>query len=250
MVFILNYSINGVVIYFYTKRGSIFFIIIYKLSKTHKNKLVTLKRVFQGGAFLRNKDYLKKIYKQFSIFIETATARELEYFVLDAKYTSTFNKRVKELVEEVEKESKKDVNISVIFDTNGEIALIAADVLGKYIGDCYNLTMGNYYKEESLNRVVREVINGSEKAQVDFVRVSYAVMYNVLGGLYSEIKCRKEVMDGYKESYGLVSYEKQDLVLIVLSLLIIEDICRYIGIKPEAFLKCIQHIKHKKDITN
>ena len=199
---------------------------------------------------MRNKDYLKKIYKQFSKFIETAAARELEYFILDAKYTKVFNKRVKELIEELENESRKDANISVIFDTNGEIAVISSDVLGKYISDCYNLTMGNYYKEESLNRVVREVINGSEKAQIDFLRVSYAVMYNVLGGLYSEIKCKKEVMDGYKESYGLARYEKEDLVLIILSLLIIEDICRYIGIKPETFLLCIKHIKQKKDITN
>ena len=210
----------------------------------------TIKGVERGGVLLRNKDYLKKVYRQFSKFIEIAAIREQEYFILDAKYTKEFNKKVKELVDEIEMEGKKDVNLSVIFDQNGEIVLIDGEIIGKYIAQSYNFTMGNYYKEESLNRVVREVVNGSDKVQSDFIRVSYAVIYNIVGGLYKEIKCKKEIMDGYKESFGLNNYKKEDIVLIVISLLIIEDICRYIGIKPEAFLGCVKHIKNKKNITN
>ena len=222
---------------YYLCYPSIFFIFI--------NKLLTIDKF--GGEFMRNKDYLKKVYRKFSKFIETAAVRELEYFVLDAKYTKSFNKKIKKLTEEIEKDNGEGINISVMFDTDGDIVLIDGEVLGKYIGDCYSCTMCNYYKEESLNRVVREVINGSEKSQKDFVRVSYAVIYNILGGLYSEIKCRKDIMEEYKRDYGLASYYKEDLVIVIIALLIIEDICRYIGIKPDAFIECIKHIKNKQE---
>jgi len=199
---------------------------------------------------LKNNDYIKKVYRKFSKFIEIAAIREQEYFILDAKYTNEFNIKVKELLKEIELEGKNNVEVSVIFDTKGDIVLIDGDIIGKYIANCYNYSIGNYYKEDSLNRIVREVINGSDKAQDDFIRISYAVIYNTLGSLYKEIKCKKEILRQYKNKFGFYNNQYEDEVLIVLSLLILEDISKYITIKPEAFLSCIQHIKDKKNVTN
>ena len=199
---------------------------------------------------MKNNDFLKKVYRKFSKFIEIAAIREQEYFISDAKYTNEFNVKVKELLKEIESEGKNDVEISVLFDTKGDIVLIDGDIIGKYISNCYNYSIGSYYKEDSLNRIVREVINGSDKSQVDFIRVSYAVIYNIIGGLYKEIKCKKEILKQYKNKFGFYSYQYEDEVLIVLSLLILEDISKYITIRPEAFLSCIQHIKDKKNVTN
>ncbi|MBC8060616.1 MAG: hypothetical protein H7Y18_08115 [Clostridiaceae bacterium] len=199
---------------------------------------------------MKNNDYLKKVYRKFSKFIEIATIREQEYFILDAKYTNEFNIKVKELIKEIESEGKNDVEISVLFDTKGDIVLIDGEIIGKYIANCYNYSISTYYKEDSLNRIIREVINGSDKAQVDFIRVSYAVIYNIMGGLYKEIKCKKEILKQYKNKFGFYDYQYEDDVLVVLSLLILEDISKYITINPEAFLSCIQHIKDKKNVTN
>lgn len=199
---------------------------------------------------MKNNDYLKKVYRKFTKFIEIAAIREQEYLILDAKYTNDFNIKVKELLKEIELEGNNDVEISVLFDTKGEIVLIDGEIIGKYIANCYNYSISNYYKEDSLNRIVREVINGSDKAQIDFIRVSYAVIYNVIGGLYKEIKCKKEILRQYKNKFGFYNYQYDDEVIIVLSLLILEDISKYITIKPEAFLSCIKHIKEKKNVTN
>lgn len=199
---------------------------------------------------MKNNDYLKKVYRKFSKFIEIAAIKEQEYFILDAKYTNEFNVKVKELLKEIESEGKNDVEISVLFDTKGDIVLIDGEIIGKYIANCYTYSISNYYKEESLNRIVREVINGSDKAQTDFIRVSYAVIYNIVGGLYKEIKCKKEILKQYNNKFGFDNHKYEDEVLILLSLLILEDISKYITIKPEAFLSCIQHIKDKKNVTN
>ena len=199
---------------------------------------------------MKNNDYLKKVYRKFSKFIEIAAIREQEYLILDAKYTNEFNVKVKELLKEIEMEGKNDVEISVLFDTKGDIVLIDGDIIGKYIANCYNYSISNYYKEDSLNRIIIEVINGCDKAQLDFIRVSYSIIYNVIAGLYKEIKCKKEILAQYKNKFGFDKYYYSDEVIIVTSLLILEDISKYITIKPVAFLGCIKNIKDKKNVTN
>ena len=199
---------------------------------------------------MKNRDYLKREYKQFSKFIEVASINELEYFILDGKYTEEFNKKVKALLMEVELEVKNNIEISVIFDTNGNIAIIDSEVIGKYIAGCYNSTICNYYKEESLNKLVKEVINGTDKAQSDFIHISYSLFYNILGGLYSHIKCSKDLLEKYKINYGLLKLNSTDEVIIIVALLLVEDIHKYISAKPESFMGCIEYIKNKNNITN
>jgi len=199
---------------------------------------------------LKDKDYLNKINRKFAKFVEVAAIKEQDYFILDATYTNEFNVKVKELLIEIELEGKNDLGVSVIFDTKGDIVLIDAGIIGKYIASCYNYYISNYYKEDSLNRIIIEVINGGDKAQIDFIKVSYTVIYDIMAGLYKEIKCKEEILKQYKNKFGFNNDYYSDEVIIVTSLLILEDISKYITIKPGAFLSCIKNIKDKKNVTN
>lgn len=190
---------------------------------------------------MSNKDYLKKIYKQFSEFIGTASARELEYFILDARYSANFNKMVKELFDEL-----REAELSVIFDTEGEIVLIDADIVGKFIADNYKLSIEKYYKDTQLNRIVKEVVNGSRKSQADFVRISFSILYNTVGNLYTEIKCKKDIIEKYREKFYFMSYSGEDIPIIIITFLILEDVSAYIHIAQDVWMECIRDISYKK----
>lgn len=193
-----------------------------------------------------NKEYLRTIYRKFSEFVAVASARELEYFVLDSKFTSSFNYRIKNMVEELKEEGKENVDASIMFNTKGEVALIDANILGSYIGYNYNVHIENYYKNASLNKIVKEVVNGSEKTQCDFIKVSYSVIYNTIDEIYSEVTCKKDVLDKYKEDYMITEYHGENNVAVIVSILILEDICKYLGVEDRLMLNCINSIVLKK----
>lgn len=187
-----------------------------------------------------NKEYLRKVYKKFSDLVSISAARELEYFILDSKFTTSFNYRMKELVEDLKDQGLDDIDGSVLFNTRDEIAIIDANILGKYIGNNYNLTMEEYYKNVTLNRVIREVINGSDKAQHDFVIVSFSILYNTLRHIYKEIKCKKEMIDRYRRDYFLLDYRAEDIGAVIACILILEDICKYIGISEIILARAVR----------
>ena len=197
---------------------------------------------------MRSKEYMRKIYRRFSDFVAIASARELEYFVMDSKFTSSFNYRMKKMIEEIKQERNDDIEFSILFNTNGEIALIDANLIGRYIGSNYNVTVEEYYKNASLNKIVRDVINGSEKSQKDFITVSYSILYHTLDTIYSEIKCKKDIVDNYKRDYLLTDYEGADIGAVIACLLIIEDICRYIGIRENLVLQAVNAAVLRKKI--
>lgn len=197
---------------------------------------------------MRGKEYMKKIYKKFSDFVAIASARELEYFILDSSFTSSFNYRMKKLIEEVKKERNDDIEFSILFNTNGEIALIDANLIGRYIGNNYNITIEDYYKNASLNKIIRDVINGSEKAQKDFVTISYSILFHTLETIYSQIKCKKDIVDKYKRDYFLTDYNSDDIGAVVASIMIIEDICKYIGIEGNLMQQSVNDAVLKKNI--
>lgn len=193
-----------------------------------------------------NKEYLRTIYRKFSEFVAVASARELEYFVLDSKFTSSFNYRIKNMVEELKEDGKENIDASIMFNTKGEVALIDANILGSYIGYNYNVHIENYYKNASLNKIVKEVVNGSEKAQCDFIKVSYSVIYSTIDEIYSEVTCKKDVLDKYKEDYMITEYHGENNVAVIVSILILEDICKYLGVADRLMLNCINSIVLKK----
>lgn len=190
---------------------------------------------------MRSKEYMKKLYRRFSDFVAIASARELEYFILDSKFTSNFNYNMKKLFDEIKNERNGDMSFTILFNTNGEIALINADILGKHIGNKYNLTIEEYYKNASLNKIVRDVINGSDKSKMDFIDISFSILYNSLDAIYSEIKCKKDTVDTYKRNYFLEQYYENDIGAVIACILILEDICKYIGIEGNLMVQAVKN---------
>lgn len=189
---------------------------------------------------MRSKEYMKKLYRRFSDFVSIASARELEYFILDSKFTSNFNYNMKKLIDEIKDEKNEDIGFSILFNTNGEIAVINADILGKHIGNKYNITIEEYYKNVSLNKIVRDVINGSDKSKKDFINISYLILYNTIETIYSEIKCKKDTVENYKRNYFLNDYKENDIGAVIACILIVEDICKYIGIEGQLMLEAVK----------
>ncbi|WP_406765667.1 hypothetical protein [Candidatus Clostridium radicumherbarum] len=183
---------------------------------------------------------MKKLYRKFSDFVAVASARELEYFILDSKFNSAFNYNMKKLIDEIKEEKNGDLGLTILFNTNGEVALINGDIIGKHIGNKYNLTIEEYYKNTSLNKIVRDVINGSDKSKKDFIDISYSILYSALAGIYSEIKCKKETVDIYKINFFLEDYTENDIGAVVACILIVEDICKYIGIQENLMVEAVK----------
>ncbi|MBL4936317.1 hypothetical protein JK636_11150 [Clostridium sp. YIM B02515] len=197
---------------------------------------------------MRSKEYMRKIYRKFSDFVSIAAARELEYFIMDSRFTSSFNYRMKKMVDEIKKEKNDDIEFSILFNTEDEIALIDANILGKYIGNNYNIKIEEYYKNAGLNKIIRDVINGSEKSQKDFITISYSVLYRTFDTIYSEIRCKKDTVDKYKRDYLLTEYDEKDIGAVIASVLILEDICRYIGIRENIVLQAVNDAVFRKNI--
>lgn len=194
------------------------------------------------------KDYLNKSYKNFSELIHAAATRELEYFILKGEFTSAFNYRVKKMLEELRRERGEFLDASVFFNTKGEITLIDAQIVGRFIQDNYKVKVEDYYKNVSLNKIIRQVVNGSEKVKADFTSLSYSILYDTLNELYKNISCKKEDLIIYKNRYALDNYHNTDVVMVIQVLLILEDLCKYIGIERHKMLHYIQRnisIKNK-----
>lgn len=186
-----------------------------------------------------NKEYLTKVYRHFKDFTAEASARELEYFVLDSKHTDAFNTRMKEIVESIRKDGKEDIEFSILFNTEGQVAVIDSDIIGRFIGNNYNVSIQRYYKTDNLNKVVRLVVNGTEKNKTDFVIVSYKIIHDTLKTIYNEIIYRKDIEEGYIKKYGLENYSENDIAIVIPTLMIMEDIVRYLNISQTYLKDCV-----------
>ena len=196
---------------------------------------------------MRSKDYMRKIYRNFSEFVSECSSQELEYFIFDSKFTTMFSERIGELVEDIRREGKKSIELAILFNTEGEIALIDSYIVGRYIGNNYTLRMEEYYKETSLNNIVKHVINGNEKAKKDFLILSYNTLNDILNTIYSDIKFKKDTLSGYINSYDLKHCVGDDCALVVAVILILEDICKYLRINDEILDEMINSISKKRN---
>jgi len=189
-----------------------------------------------------NKNYLNKAYKNFLELVYIVSAKELELFITKGEFTSYFNGRMKKIVAEINEEKNGVLDAGVFFNTKGEITLIDVETVGKYIEDNYNLKMVDYYKNTSLNRIIREIVNGSEKSKGDFILISYSILYDIINKLYKTISCKKTSMIIYRNRFDLEDYHKDDCTMVIAVLLILEDLCKYIGVNR---YKMIREIKTK-----
>jgi hypothetical protein len=193
---------------------------------------------------------MRRVYRNFSEFISECSSRELEYFVFDSKFTTMFNKRINGLIADIKKEGKNSVELSIMFNTEGEIAVIDSYILGRYIANNYNMNMQRYYKESSLNNIVKHVVNGSEKSKMDFSILSFNILYNTLKSIYSDIKYKKDTLKEYIKLYNLSHCQGDACALDVATILILEDICKYIGIKEGIIQYSIKDATAKRNCQN
>lgn len=195
---------------------------------------------------MKDKDYLKKSYKTFVEFLSVVCSRELEYLILDSKFTSAFNYRIKKMLNEVKKEGKEGIEFSVLFNTEDEIALIDANIIGSFISNNYCASIEKYYKGANINKVIKEIINGNEKNQEDFIMISYRIIYKTLDELYKEIKYKKDVVDSYVRNYRLEGYRNEYTPIVIGVLLILEDVCKYLSISEVLLQNSINKIISSK----
>ena len=195
---------------------------------------------------MKNEDYLNRSYIQFKDFLRVAITKELEYFVLDAKFTSFFNYKVKEIVNEIGKDEKRDVEGSVIFNTEGAIALIDAGIIGDFIKNNYIIAMEKYYKLIHVDKVIKNIQISGDKSKIDFIKISYSILYKTIEELYQDIIYKKEIKDKYIKRFRLEKHLDKDLDKdvgeIVLILLILEDICKYLKIDLKILYRSINKI--------
>ena len=189
-----------------------------------------------------NKSYLNKAYKNFSELVYIVSTKELQYFITKGEFTSYFNYRMKKMLSEINVQKNGLLDACIFFNTEGEITLIDVEIVGKFIQENYGLKMLEYYKNTSLNKIIREVVNGSEKAKGDFILISYSILYNTLRELYKTISCKKDNAIVYKNRYALEDYCKDDCTMVIAVLLILEDLCKYIGVDRH---KMVKEIKEK-----
>lgn len=57
--------------------------------------------------------------------------------------------------------------------------------------------------------------------------------------MYQEVKCRKDLSLRYREQFLMCDYKGKDATIILCSLLILEDICKYLDIKRKLLLDYI-----------
>jgi len=192
---------------------------------------------------MRNKGFMKKVYKDFGEFVAVAVVRELDFFILEAKYTSSFNYNVKKIMDDLKQEGKEQVSFCVIFNTQGEIAIIDGFLVGNHIAKVYKEKLENYYKGKSLNSIIRATINSQEKVQRDFALLNYKIIYETLHEIYSNITYKKEISLSLKKWYRIPDLDTSDIGVILLTLLILEDIFRYIGIKINNYGDIVNNFK-------
>jgi hypothetical protein len=167
--------------------------------------------------------------KKFQEFIADISARELGLLILDAKYTSDFNLRMRNLVKEITGEGKGDIELSVLFNTDGEIALIDESIIGNYISDVYNIKMCKYYKIKNIEMLIKKIIESNEKSKEDFIKISYHILYETMEEIFESVKYKTEMMKHYGEYFGINDYKKEDKSIILVILSIIYDINKHLS---------------------
>ena len=187
-----------------------------------------------------NKSYLNKSYKNFSDLVYVVSTKELQFFITKGEFTSFFNYRMKKMLSEISGQKNGLLDAGIFFNTDGEITLIDAEIVGRFIQDNYELKMLEFYKNVQLNKIIREVVNGSEKAKGDFILISYSILYNTLKELYKTISCKIDNTIVYKNRYALEEYHKEDCTMVIAVLLILEDLCKYIGVDRHKMMKEIK----------
>lgn len=195
-----------------------------------------------------NRITMRRKYSHFTDLVAAAAARELSFLILSAEYTKGFSLRLKHIMDELNGRERDLASVSVMFNTEGDIAIIDEALIGRFVAIKFNSTMEEYYKGASLNRIAKAVMEGEEKRIMDFLSLCYDVLYDSIEEMYKEVRCRKDVMENFKKRYNIASYNREDSPVVTAVLMIMEDIINYLGIK-ESYILTISAIKVRKTFS-
>ena len=195
-----------------------------------------------------NRITMRRKYAHFSDLVAAAATRELGFLILSAEYTKGFSMRLKKIIDELNGSERVLASVSVMFNTEGDIAIIDESLVGRFISIKFKSAMEEYYKGVPLNKIVRAVIEGGEKRILDFLSLSYDVLYDTLEEMYREVRCKKEVLANFKTRYNIASYNKEDTPVVTAVLMIMEDIINYIGMN-ETYILTISALKVRKSFS-
>lgn len=191
---------------------------------------------------MNHKEREKMKFDKFSNLISISTQNHLDDLVINSYFTSAFNYRIKKMFDEIKRERKSDIDFSVIFNTKDEVAIIDTKIIGDFIADEYSIMIEKYYRNEKMYKLINKISNGSEKVHMDFVNISYLILYKIIDELYEEIISKKSLVNKLKIRYGIINYDNEDKVIIILSMLILEDICRYVDVDRHKLVKYVKKL--------
>lgn len=179
-------------------------------------------------------------YKNFMQFLELVSANELNYFILDSKFKDGFNQRMKSLVKEIKEDFDGDLRI--VFNTHGEVAIIDSTVLSTYISDLYRRTMEAKYKGNRIEDIIKKTCDSGDIVKISFLKVSYASLYQSFDSIYKEIAYKNQHLENNKKYFGIEGYKKSDAAIVILTLMVLEDISKYISVKRNVLMDAIKEM--------
>lgn len=191
---------------------------------------------------MNHKEHEKMKFNKFSNLISISAQKHIDDLVINSHFTSAFNYRIKKMFDEIKSERKSDIDFPIIFNTKGEVAIIDTKIIGDFIADEYSVMIEKYYRNEKMYKLINKIASGSEKARMDFVNISYTILYKIIDQLYEEIISKKALLNKLKIRYGIINYDNEDKVIVLLSMLILEEICRYIDLDRHELVKYVNKL--------
>ena len=171
--------------------------------------------------------------KGFFEFVNLVSARELEYFIFESSYTTKFNNGIKDIVEDLKKQGKINIEFMILFNTKGEIALINEEIIGGYVGENLIQDLKQNYNIENINELIDDMEKKSYEEKQEFIEIIYRSLCRILNEIYKEVKYRKEIEESYRKRYIIEKINGQELPIAIVSILIVEDICAYLSFDVE-----------------
>ena len=187
-----------------------------------------------------DREYGKNGTSNFSESIVVSTEKNIDQLVNNARFTTAFNYRIKKLIEEI-KTRKKDIEFLAIYNTEDEIAIIDAKIIANFVADNFVIMIEKYYRNEKVFNIIRKVKRGNKKARLDFINISYNILYKTFDEIYKEIYYDRETINKMKIKYGIIEYSSKDLIIVILSLTILEDICKQVDIDRYNMVKYVKN---------
>ncbi|KYH35429.1 hypothetical protein CLTEP_06050 [Clostridium tepidiprofundi DSM 19306] len=190
---------------------------------------------------MSDKECGKNGVRKFSDIVAISSEKNINYLVYNARFTSAFSYRIKKLIAEI-RDVKKDIDFIAMFNTEGDIAIIDTKIIADFIADNYVVMIEKYYRSEKAFNIIKKVRRSNKKVRLDFTNVSYNILYKTFDEIYREIYYDKKIVNKMKIKYGIMEYSNKDLIVVLLSLTILEDICKQVDIDRYNMVKYVKEV--------